>query len=327
MILADKICTLRKKNGWSQEELAEKLDVTRQSVSKWEGAQSVPDLAKILQMSKIFGVTTDYLMKDELEEEEFVASKETETKMRRVSMEEANDFLHIKEITAKRIAFATFLCIISPICLFLFGASWETGRISFSENAAAGLGMCVLFVLVAIASAIFISCGMKTKKYEFLEKEVIDPEYGVTGMVKERQKQYQGKYTKYNIIGTVLCILSIIPLFAGGMITEDDFVLCFMLCIMLVVAGAGVVLFIVSGINNASMQKLLQEGEYSKEKKGKIDITGVVSTVYWLLVTAGFLLYSFTTGEWGNSWIIWTVAGVLYAAVVVVCSAFQDKKK
>ena len=65
MILADKIIDLRKKNGWSQEELAEKLGVTRQSVSKWEGAQSVPDLQRILDMSRLFGVSTDYLLKDE----------------------------------------------------------------------------------------------------------------------------------------------------------------------------------------------------------------------------------------------------------------------
>ena len=47
MILADKIIRLRKKNGWSQEELAEKMDVSRQAVSKWESAQTVPDLEKI----------------------------------------------------------------------------------------------------------------------------------------------------------------------------------------------------------------------------------------------------------------------------------------
>ena len=46
MILADKIMTLRKKAGWSQEELAQQLNVTRQSVSKWEGAQSVPETEK-----------------------------------------------------------------------------------------------------------------------------------------------------------------------------------------------------------------------------------------------------------------------------------------
>ena len=70
MILADKIISLRKKAGWSQEDLAQQLGVTRQSVSKWEGAQSVPDMDKILQMSRIFGVTTDFLLKDEIEEKE-----------------------------------------------------------------------------------------------------------------------------------------------------------------------------------------------------------------------------------------------------------------
>ena len=61
MILADKIINERKKNGWSQEELAEKLSVSRQSVSKWEGAQSVPDLQKVIQMAELFGVSCDYL--------------------------------------------------------------------------------------------------------------------------------------------------------------------------------------------------------------------------------------------------------------------------
>ena len=68
MILADKIIHLRKKAGWSQEALAGRLGVTRQSVSKWEGAQSVPDIEKIVQLSRLFSVTTDYLLKDELED-------------------------------------------------------------------------------------------------------------------------------------------------------------------------------------------------------------------------------------------------------------------
>lgn len=70
MLLADKIVTLRKRAGWSQEELAAQLGVSRQSVSKWEGAQSVPDMDKVVQMSRLFGVTTDFLLKDELSEEE-----------------------------------------------------------------------------------------------------------------------------------------------------------------------------------------------------------------------------------------------------------------
>ena len=62
MILADKIMELRKRAGWSQEQLAERLGVSRQSVSKWESAQSIPDMSKILQLSGLFGVSTDYLV-------------------------------------------------------------------------------------------------------------------------------------------------------------------------------------------------------------------------------------------------------------------------
>ena len=69
MTLSDKIIRERKKNGWSQEELAEKVNVSRQAVSKWEAGQSVPDLDKILQISNLFGVTTDYLLKYEVESE------------------------------------------------------------------------------------------------------------------------------------------------------------------------------------------------------------------------------------------------------------------
>lgn len=67
MILADKIMEERKKNGWSQEELADKLSVSRQAVSKWESAQSVPDLQRVIQLAEIFNVSTDYLLKDEVE--------------------------------------------------------------------------------------------------------------------------------------------------------------------------------------------------------------------------------------------------------------------
>ena len=84
VILADKIIELRKKNGWSQEQLAQKLNVTRQSISKWEGAQSVPDLQKIILLSEIFGVTTDYLIKDEIEEEEFL-NDDVDLKVRKVT--------------------------------------------------------------------------------------------------------------------------------------------------------------------------------------------------------------------------------------------------
>lgn len=64
MNLAEKLQQLRKKNNLSQEQLADKLGISRQSISKWESEQSTPEIDKIVQLSEIFGVTTDYLLKD-----------------------------------------------------------------------------------------------------------------------------------------------------------------------------------------------------------------------------------------------------------------------
>ena len=68
MKLSDKITTLRKSNGWSQEDFAEKLDVSRQAISRWENGTALPDAQNILRISKLFHVTADYLLNDDYED-------------------------------------------------------------------------------------------------------------------------------------------------------------------------------------------------------------------------------------------------------------------
>jgi transcriptional regulator with XRE-family HTH domain len=69
MTFNEKLLSLRRKSGLSQEELAEKLDVSRQAVSRWENGETLPDAQNLLVLSDIFGVTTDYLLRDEMEKE------------------------------------------------------------------------------------------------------------------------------------------------------------------------------------------------------------------------------------------------------------------
>ena len=226
MILADKIIDLRKKAGWSQEELADKLGVSRQSVSKWEGAQSIPDMNKILQLSELFGVSTDYLLKDSLEAPEPLAAPEDADSEGAtfVSMEEANAFLSYKVESAPRIALGVLLCILSPIALILLGGAQESGRLALTEMQAAMIGLMVLLLMVAGAVLLFVLTGMKGNKYEYLEKNTLDTAYGVSGMVRERMQREEGDHTRRIALGVVLCVLAAIPLFALLLWRgEDDF--------------------------------------------------------------------------------------------------------
>ena len=101
MILADKITELRKKRGWSQEELAEKVDVTRQSVSKWESAQSTPDLDKILKLAEIFEVTTDELLKAEQRFEEEKPPEKNEKNEKKKICEKITHNAEERKVTAE----------------------------------------------------------------------------------------------------------------------------------------------------------------------------------------------------------------------------------
>lgn len=331
MILADKIINLRKKNGWSQEELAEKLGVTRQSISKYEGAQSIPDLDKILKLSEIFGVTTDYLIKDELEEEEYAPSQmqenesESDRSVHKVTMEMANEYLQIIDWTAGKTAFATMLCILSPIVLLMLGAMSEMPDYHISENAAAGIGICVLIVLIAIAVTIFILCGMKTKKYEFMEKEDIETAYGVSGMVKEKRDAYHSMYVTQLVIGIACCICSVIPLFGTLAVSESDFYMVSAVCMLLALVAIGTYFIVRSAAKMNAMNQLLEEEDYTRQKKHENKKMSGPIMVYWLIATAIYLAWSFTTNDWDRTWIIWPVVGVLFPAFYAIVNGIRKK--
>lgn len=326
MILADKIIRLRKKNGWSQEELAEKVQVSRQAISKWEGAQTVPDLEKILMLSNLFGVTTDYLLKDEIENEEF--SDEAEhTSLKRITLAQANEFLEWRKWASIKIAVATFMCIFAAIPLLLLAAAAEEPTLHVSENLAAGIGLIMLMLIVSGAVAIFIACAFQNAPFNFIDKEPFETEYGVIGMVKERQKAYKSTYLKNNIIGTCICILSPVPLFTGLLLFDArEFLVVVMLTITMLIAGIGVVFLIISGVQWASMQKLLKEGEFAPEEIKKSRIKEAVGRPYWLIITAIYLGWSFLTNDWGITWVVWPIAGILFAAVMSLCHLLLDKK-
>ncbi len=321
MILADKIIEERKKNGWSQEELAEKLGVSRQAVSRWESSGSIPDLQRIIRMAELFGVSTDYLLREDLLPEEASAVYvETDAgdggTIRRVSMEEANEFLDIKRKGAPIIANAVTMCILSPVLLVVLMAMAEESVFNITEALAGGLGILFLFGMIATAVFMFITHSIRKSRIEYIEKESFETEYGVSGMVKEKNRSFEPTYTRGLALGVVLIILASVPLVIAALMELPDYVIALFVALLFLMIATGVNMIIRVIIIKGSYNALLQEGEFSKAEKRMNEKYSLVAGIYWALATAIYLGWSFLTMRWDISWIVWPVAGVLFAAVL-----------
>ncbi len=338
MVLSEKIAFLRKKNGWSQEELAEKLDISRQSVSKWELGGSIPDLDKIIKLSELFDVTTDYLLKDDTEEiscgvsEVFEEIPEpsmqvSEPEARRVSMEEANRFMDLTEKLCGRIAFAISLFILCPVPLLFLGGVAEYYHSRLTEDMAAGFGVSILLIFIAVGVTLVILNGMQLSEFDYLETEAILPDYDVKKIMEERRKDYEPKFRMTVAVGVCLCIIGVVPLFLAIGFTKNEFIYVCALDILLIFVAIGVHLFVRYGMVHEGYDKLLQRGEYTEEQKALGRRTSFFPKIYWCLVTAIYLGISFYFFNWHISWIIWPVAGVLFAALNGVVQAVAGKTK
>lgn len=336
MTLSEKIIRLRKQAGWSQEELAEKLGITRQAVSKWEGAQSAPDLEKLVQMSLLFGVSTDYLLKDEQEHADVPCAapeappqRPQQTPGRSVSMEQAQNFLELRAATAPKMALGVMLCVWSPIVLIALAVMLGFGYFGLSDAVATGVGLCVLLVMVAAAVALFLTASAPLRAFSFLENTQIETDDATKNMLYTRRERFAPAYAKQNTAGVVLCILSVLPLFASLCIPGGvEFLTGIAVCPLLAMVGIACYFFVRSGMINGAFDQLLEEGDYTRSAKARSHIIGAISAVYWLVVTAAFLFYTFGPNGNGNpqySWFIWAISGVLYGALMAAVSIWKKK--
>ena len=239
--------------------------------------------------------------------------------------------------SSTKIAAGVVLCILSPVPLIMLSAAGEilakasnaVGNASYAiadakaENVVGGIGVAALLIMIALAVGIFISNGIKMSKYEYLEKEPIAPEYGVTSLAESRKDKFQHRYKNSMIAGTCLCILSAVPIILGSVLNGSDFVKACLIGLLFIMIATGVFFFVSTGIIYESFQKLLEEGDYSKEKK---KAKNVYENIYCPIVTAAYLAISFVTWRWDITWIIWPVAGVLSGVLDAVLKNSYNKK-
>ena len=121
MDISEKIIKLRKTNGWSQEDFAEKLYVSRQAISRWENGTALPDAENVLQISKLFGVTTDYLLNDDYESDRDIPVVKTAT-------QETEDLF----LRKKRLHLIAAICFTVSWFCALMGVVNSTNDIQFT---------------------------------------------------------------------------------------------------------------------------------------------------------------------------------------------------
>ena len=149
MNFSEKLLTLRKAKDLTQEQLAEKLDVSRQSISKWESGQATPDLEKIVEISAIFDVTTDYLLK---------SSEIDDLSVKTEMLEKQQQMMLLREQKNQR----TFECVMYSVAVYLiFFAVYFIGHYYFEI-----WNPSVIFAefLIATAIVIFICVKKRSKK-------------------------------------------------------------------------------------------------------------------------------------------------------------------
>lgn len=191
------------------------------------------------------------------------------------------------------------------------------------EGFAAAVGLLVLFSFVAAAVAIFVPNAISLSEYEYLEKEPIHLAYGVRGIVEKKRDAYAPKYTLLLTIGILLCVVSIIPLIVFGAMGAGETLLILCVSLILVSCSVGVLLIVRACYIQGSFQKLLQTGDYTETNKKRTRENTVLDTVYWSVVTAGYLGVSFLTSAWHVTWIIWPVAGCLYPVAQMIFHAIR----
>ena len=337
MLLSEKIMSLRKRNGWSQEELAQQLGVSRQSVSKWESMTSIPDIQKIMSMSELFGVSTDYLLKDELEElpatamnasdsitgatasaaksettSDDASASKTVVPTLSVSLETATEYLDAVARTSRPTSFAITLFILGPALLVSL-ATYSEDALYFdptriSPDALGIAGVCLMMLFIAAGVGLLILQDMKLVKFKQFKKANLELQYGVEAAVRRRAESTESLRYMQQAAGVCLTILSAILL------------------------SLGVYLLIYSGILRDGYRVLLQEGDFSHdEKSSKKDYESTalryrsIAKAYFSTITLLYVGYSFITNDWKSSWIIWPISGFLYHIAISILNALKKK--
>lgn len=246
------------------------------------------------------------------------AEMEESAEIRRVGIDEAEGYIQNMAEYGKRIGLGVMMCIWSPIPLLVFATRLKAEIVGVA-------GVVVLLAIVAVAVGIFITTGIEMSRYNYLSEEFFVLESSARVILEKRRDEARIIFGKRIAFGVGLCIIGAGPLILTAALNGSEGVIGLGASLLLLIVSAGIYQFIRWGMPFGCYDQLLRKDDYQHWKKSKT-LTDKIAGVYWPLVVAIYLGYSFITNDWGRSWIIWPVAALLFGAIAGVCSAVSKEE-
>ncbi|GAA0352677.1 helix-turn-helix domain-containing protein [Bacillus horti] len=291
-----KLKKLRAQKGWSQEEFAEKLQVSRQAVSKWENGQGFPETEKIVKMSRLFQVSLDYLLKDE---DQALGESRTTDEGYYASQEVVEAYLLNKKQGAKRIAIGVAILIASILLPMYFQEAF---------------GYVLFMMIAAVGVAILVWQGLSVKQYKELETQPLVFDDFFIQEFRQKSMDNRKRYGILIVTGIVIIILSFgIPFLTND---TDRSNIDPLLAVMPVIWAVAVYLFIISGSAMEGERLITNNEEYVKENEEyeKSSKHGWIHAVIWPLAAVIFLAIGFIWNAWHPGWLVFPAAAVVTTA-------------
>ncbi|MBU2891782.1 helix-turn-helix domain-containing protein [Colwellia sp. D2M02] len=323
MILADKITLLRKQLGWSQEELAEKMNVSRQSVSKWESTNSIPDLSRVIMLADIFEVSTDYLLKDDIEIVDTTNENKASNTVQ-INLEQALKYVDNKMAMSVLTTKGVVLCVCSVIPLFFFLAMAETNRLNLTGDIAAAFGVVSILLMISLGVSFFIKANQYESDIAPIENESFELAYGVHSIFDDKLRKFKPIYSKRLSVGIFLFITSAVPLLLVSILDGSSGSVLMMITVLMLMIATGIYIVAPVSAQHEAYNNILKDNCVNTVKTRREKRAEQLAAFYWPLLTAIYLGWSLWTMNWGITWVIWPVGAVLFAALVGLME-FLDK--
>lgn len=242
-----------------------------------------------------------------------------------ISFEMAKNYMEDAREAAPKIAAGVFLCIMSPVLLIALLGLAEAEIIGMKEEYATVIGLTVLILMVAAGVSFFLRYSGRLDKYNDLKEMPFRLDYQAELMVRDAKRQDEPAYKAALNISVVAYILSALPIIISALLIEAEWVTILSVSLAITIVALATYNIVKNSGPCEACRVLLQEEDYSAAKKTN-KVYKAVSSLYWMLATALYLGYSFITGKWGVSWIIWPIAGVLYGAIQAIAGLAEQRR-